>query len=195
MDTVSIFNKTVKALLVDLKEWAPADAAVKWLRKTYMEKKTTDPKGPMDVFVDFVKTPEHREAILNRDDAALRDSTHRRVQALRDTMGKLEGENKDKVWEYLNTLVMLTDTMGTLSNESIATIETIAKECASDMKGTQEKVDIGAMIAKTTQMMPQVFKQLGMDVSEEEIQGAAEHIQNSNMLSIFSKLMASESTL
>jgi hypothetical protein len=45
------------------------------------------------------------------------------------------------------------------------------------------------MIAATTSMMPQIFRQLGMEVSEEEINNASKQIQDRGLLKLFSTMM------
>ena len=185
MDTVSIFNKTVKGLLVDLKAWAPSDTGVKWVRKAYMSKKQEDPNGPLNAFADFVSKAENRQAIENMDVEHLK--TCPELKVFSGTIDVLKEEQIGKVFDYLKTMLVVSDTIGTLSTDSIQTIEHMAQKCAKE--GDPQSIDIASVIEKTTMMMPKVFEQLGMQVSEEEIQGAAKHIQNSNMMNIFTTLM------
>lgn len=171
MDTVSIFNKTVKSLLVDLKKWAPEDGAVKNVRKIYMKQKQDDENAPYNTFVEYIGNDDNKDAIQNKD------TSHFTTPAIKGLVDALTEEQQSKTWEYLQSLVLLTET--SQATEALSLPETFGQE-----------MDFAAMIEKTTHLMPKLFEQMGMQVSEEEIQGAAKHIQSSNMMGIFSKIMS-----
>ena len=187
METVSMFNKTVKSLLVDLKQWLPDDNGVRWLRKSYMSKKQEDEQRPMDLFTSFVAENSVREAIEAKDVAHFGDSS---LKAMKTGWDNLTDDQRNKTWDYINTLLALSDATGQLSEDSVSTIETIAKQCAKDQEFTKD-FDLSNMIEKTSHLMPKLFEQLGMNVSEDEIKDAAKQIQKTNMMGIFSTMMSS----
>lgn len=258
MNTVSLFNKTLKNFLVDLKKWAPNDPVVKWARKTYMTTKRSDPMGPHRAWTEFAKKhPNFRDVIeardltwveANSDVARLSSAALTNGGSVAASLRALQADQQEEFWRYVGSLTLLADTLNVVSEESMTTIQHFAEQCARDLMTTtgastdendqsrtatsgggdddrvvdddamlmvratttnssvadtirgdgatsvgssmmMDDAQMAQMIQKTTEMMPKMLEQMGMNVSSEEMEGAARRIQSGPMMGIISTLM------
>lgn len=222
INTVSFFNKTLKSLLVELKEWAPNDPVVKWARKTYIEAKADDPAAPQRAWRAFFTKHglEARTAVENTNvewfaehvpsAGGVPELSQKQIQAFAALLD--EQDKLPELWRFVGSLVLLADTADTLTDDSMSTIQQFAQQCAADLSivphggdndvaATNDhppappapvdvsQLDMGQMLERTTAMMPKMLEQMGLQVSQEEMDGAVERLKSGPMMGILSTLM------
>jgi len=169
-------NVYFKYLLRDLWTYFPHNKSVKILRKAYMNSKREDPSIPLAVFKEHAIT--HIEAIKNKDlEYFIEKENNNELPAniLPSMLKQLSEEKQEQVWTYLHALI--------LEQEPTDIVESNIPNSMPDHEQVQQ------MINATASMMPQIFKQLGMDVSPDDIAAASKQIQNQGLLNLFSKMM------
>jgi hypothetical protein len=165
-------NIYFKYLLRDLWNYFPHNKSVKCLRKAYMNSKREDPTIPLTVFKEHAKN--HIEAIKNKDlEYFIEKENNNELPAniLPSMLRDLSEERQEQLWTYLHALLF----------ESPTTI--------TNLPEVPDQEQVQQMINATASMMPQIFKQLGMDVSPDDIAAASKQIQNQGLLNLFSKMM------
>ena len=190
-------NIFFKYLLRDLGNMLPKDKHVKALRKAYMDAKSVDAKTPLLVFL------EHGEAfaehIRNKDldyFVDIAETLPDIVAPMPAILKTLSPEDQDIVWEHLQIILDGPPQDEEKLEEKIdmQAIQNVISQNAPPFDATmmlnQDDPDqIGKMIEATTKMMPQIFQQLGMQVSKDEIDTAAKQIQDKGLLKLFSTMM------
>lgn len=198
MDPTSRFNRATKLALQDLKTWMPEDPYPKALCKTYMRLKRSDRQEPLRRFASFwAAHPSWTQDLADRKwPSSLPkdvDDDHATVVLL--TFGARVPETcRERIWDHLDTLL---DAVRRYEEPSRAWLDAAAVDVVHDSSASNLDTpgeglpNLSDVILKTTELMPQVFQQLGMNVSPEEVQKAASHLQSSHMMGMLTRMMSS----
>jgi hypothetical protein len=178
----SEFNKTIKAFLRHLAEAVGEDhSQVRRMRKLYMRHKRQDPESPMKHLRELMG--RHSEAILQRDlDKLLAIDAQEELAGidLSFVRGMTE-EHKERAWTFVGSIHVMAGTLGSFDPTVVKNIQSLAEDCAkqiSDPRGRSQKDVMAEMMSVTARAMPALMKNMGVDVSEEDVQAAQEKIMS-----------------
>lgn len=172
-------NIYLKYLLRDLWILFPKNKTIKALRKEYMDSKSVNPDTPLKVLKELAEP--HIEAFKNKDLGYFVERQEELPMIVRPIPSMLDSvteEQREQLWSYMHSLLFETVVEPTTDLQLANTVGEIS-----------DTAQMEKMIAATTSMMPQIFRQLGMEVSEEEINNASKQIQDRGLLKLFSTMM------
>lgn len=201
MDATSRFNRATKLALQDLKTWMPDDPYPKALCKTYMRLKRSDRQEPLRRFAAFwAAHPSWAQDLTDRTwpSSSPNDTDNETVVLLWTFAARVPETFRKQIWDHLDTLLDAVRRHEAGDESSHAWLDAVVGGGASDpysssKDGTAQEglPNLSEVIHKTTELMPQVFQQLGMNVSSEEVQKAASHLQSSHMMGMLTRMMSS----
>lgn len=135
--TITSFNELMQQFLDDLEIAFPNDSAIKKYQATFGLVKKTNARKPLTEFMSSI-TP-FASQIMSKDESFFLQSDVDFVKSLniKDLWSQATSENKDAIWQYLQTLYIIGMTISSLPPETLSVIENVAKQCAESLKGTE----------------------------------------------------------
>lgn len=135
--TVSSFNDLMGQFLDDLEIAFPNDKGIQKYQASFMILRKAQPRKPLNEFMKSV-TPLASQ-IMNKDEQFFLDSPPGFLETLniKELWTQATQENKDAIWQYVQTLYIIGTTISSLPPEALAVIEDVAKKCAESLKGTE----------------------------------------------------------
>jgi len=189
--SISAFNRTLKMCLRTLNDVFPKNPHVKELRKAYTRLKSNESEGPLQAFI--AEASKHAEAIRSRDlDYFLQKETDLELpENIKPSLVSRETPDvQNKVWDFVNTLLMLSQTINAMPPGVLNNIESMAQECAAELEASKgNNVEMmSKMMSMTSRMMPRIFKDMGVDVDPKELEKVAQKLQGGQLGGMLSNL-------
>ena len=136
MTSVTAFNDMMSQFLMELHKTFPEEKGLKKYITAFEMLKETQPKKVVESFMENI-TP-YADKISTRDESFfLADSTTIEfLKPLNITTcwpNASEG-TKNAIWQYIQTLYMLGTTITAIPSDTLAMIESVAKQCADKMQ-------------------------------------------------------------
>ena len=132
MSSYDAFAITYKELFEELQKVVPEESAI---TKHMDEIKDVEPKELMSKFLNQIKDSN---AIVSRKDSYFRkpvEGSFVKLYNLDKYYNEFSDNTKDVLWQYLNSLFVLSTTINNMPPEIMNAIEGIAQKCANDMEG------------------------------------------------------------
>lgn len=118
---LTAFNNLIFKFTDDLIETFPEENDFKVYRRAFSILKSANAKKMCVIFRNYSQI--YREKILNKDETFFLDNEYSEIKQanedentveqvinkLKSYWGELSGENKEKIWKYLETLIKLSD--------------------------------------------------------------------------------------
>lgn len=193
--SVSAFNRTLKLCLRYLSNQWPQSSEVRALRHAYQKLKTEDNRGPLSEFARVAA--EHIEQINTRNGEYFlkleeegKLPTHIKPSIILDE--KTPEEVRAKVWDFVTTLTMLSQTLGKLPESVLSNIEQLAQECASEIGDLNQTEALQKMMQKTTKVLPQLLKEMGVSADSGDIHNATRSMQQGPLAGMLQSLLSEE---
>lgn len=137
--TISSFNELMTQFLDDLEVAFPKDTSIKRFQATFGLLKKTNARKPLTEFMESIAP--YASHVMARDDSFFlqNDVDIEFVKSLniKELWAQATPENKDAIWQYLQTLYIIGMTITSLPPETLSVIENVAKQCAESLKGTE----------------------------------------------------------
>lgn len=135
--TITSFNELMQQFLDDLEVAFPNESAIKKYQATFGLLKKTNARKPLTEFMSSI-TP-YASHIMSKDESFFLQSDVDFVKSLniKDLWSQATSENKDAIWQYLQTLYIIGMTISSLPPETLSVIENVAKQCAESLKGSE----------------------------------------------------------
>ena len=136
MTSVTAFNDMMSQFLMELHKTFPEEKGLKKYITAFEMLKETQPKKVVESFMENI-TP-YADKISARDESFfLADSTT--IEFLKPlnitTCWPSASEGtKNAIWQYIQTLYMLGTTITAIPSDTLAMIESVAKQCADKMQ-------------------------------------------------------------
>jgi hypothetical protein len=151
MASVSAFNNVLHSFISELAElYAAAEPKIATYAQTFPLLADASPGMPLDMFMNSYG--KHTEKISNKDETLFVDVpmlfNEVNVGALWGTTAE---ENKEAIWKYLQTLVLLGTTIRMIPSSMLSTIESVAMDCAKSMESGQ--MDPAMLMAALPKML------------------------------------------
>ena len=180
-DTASVFNRALKILLRKASELTGDDQHIIALRRSYIAEKIKNEAGPMIAFWESVGPV--RDLVANRD----REALHKRFEALHlDALRELSEDTVLPLWQLMDTMIELAERALSPPANAIRALDALEAPSAGDDAKLQE------VLAATTKVLPNVFRELGMDVGSAEIQEATKKLTSGPLGGMLRNMMSSQ---
>ena len=136
MTSVTAFNDMMSQFLMELHKTFPEEKGLKKYITAFEMLKETQPKKVVESFMENI-TP-YADKISTRDESFfLADSTTieflKQLNITTCWPSASEG-TKNAIWQYIQTLYMLGTTITAIPSDTLAMIESVAKQCADKMQ-------------------------------------------------------------
>jgi hypothetical protein len=124
--------------------------------KKYQEKlEKSDPQDLLDSFTNDLK--QFGTLISNKNSAFFKSDAHivKRLH-LQKLFKKLSADEKEKVWQHLSTLALVSTTISAMPSELLNTIENIAKQCVENVDLSnmdKDNIDFGKLMSGVQGML------------------------------------------
>ena len=153
MTTVKAFNEMMGQFLGELAQTFPEEPTVKEMLETERTRET------FDMFMKEVSP--HSTALMQKDDAFFTPENLFVKRLKLDAIWKSDDatENtKQAIWQYLQTMFILGNTINMFPPETLSMIESAAEACAKNMK-TQDNgaIDEQALMSGMNNMLAQMM--------------------------------------
>ena len=136
MTTLKAFNEMMGQFLDELHETFPEEEIIKAAKNSPRDRKTFD---------NFMAAIGHYSAELMRKDDAFFTADNKFIQALNlHVIWASENatpNTKDAIWQYLQTMYILGNTINMFPPETLNMIESAAESCAQNMKAQGKTPD------------------------------------------------------
>ena len=135
--TVVAFNEMLGSFLEELCLVFPDEPDLQSYKSGFDLMKMADPKAPLNLFMDNIK--EHQSHVMSKDEAYFfgDDAPQTVIKDLgidKHWKQTLSQENKDAIWQYLQTLTILGTTISSVPPELLKSIESIAESCTQQQQ-------------------------------------------------------------
>lgn len=137
MASVSAFNNVLISFVSELSNlFSHEDPRIGTLAKTFPLLVDASPNLPLEMFMSHYS--KFTDKISNKDESLFND-----VPLLFNeiNVGELwtrtSNDNKEAIWKYLQTLVLLGTTIKMIPSNMLSTIETVAMDCAKHIESGQ----------------------------------------------------------
>jgi hypothetical protein len=141
---------TYKEFLMELSKTIPEQASLK------AELESVDERESKEVVQTFIKQIPDSSKVVNRDSSFFTNPTEGsfpHVHNLDKYYDELSENTKDAIWQYLNTMYVLSTTINNIPAELLGAIENVAQKCAGDMQNTGEMPDMANLFAGMQNML------------------------------------------
>lgn len=135
--TVSSFNDLMQQFLDDLEIAFPNDSDIKKYQATFGLLRKSNARKPMNEFMASVGP--YASQIMEKNEVFFLETETEFMSLLniKELWAQATDENKDAIWQYLQTLYIIGMTITSLPPETLSVIESVAKQCAESLKGTE----------------------------------------------------------
>jgi hypothetical protein len=134
MTTVTAFNTMLKSFLEELAEVFPEQRDVATFLAGFDAFTMITPRKPLQLFVEAISP--HTDQLMTKDAKLFAALQFPGIDfnAMWTSPGVTDA-TRDAIWQYLHTLFLLGTTVQSLPPELLASIETVAQDCADKMQG------------------------------------------------------------
>jgi hypothetical protein len=143
MSSVTAFNDMMGQFIVELHRTFPEEKGLKKYIAAFEVLKSTSPKKIVEGFMENISP--YADKISSRDESLfLSDSANIEfLKPLNITKCWPEASDgtKSAIWQYIQTLYMLGTTITSIPSETLAMIESVAKQCADKMQSEGGDID------------------------------------------------------
>jgi hypothetical protein len=150
MATLSTFNEMMEQFLTELVQTFPEEKAVKTYLAAFEMTKKANARMCLQEFMSSI-TP-YAQSIMARDEAFFIEHNEEipfvnELNLKEHWNDSLSENTKSAIWQYLQTLYMMGMTINALPDETLAMIESVAKQCAMnfDAGGLNEQALLSGM--------------------------------------------------
>tara|TARA_B100001094_G_scaffold172061_1_gene166389 strand:+ start:4686 stop:5171 length:486 start_codon:yes stop_codon:yes gene_type:complete len=161
MASVTAFTSILEEFLDDLIKIYPNDEKIKSYKENFDSKKDSDGKELLDGFLAGVKG-DVGKLIVEKKSQFFKKSVFAKKLNLHTLFKEMTPQTKQAVWQYLNTMYVLSTTISNIPSNLLSTIETMAEQCASQMAEgnteTNEMPDMSTLLAGMQNMMKSMGK-------------------------------------
>lgn len=150
MTSYSAILMTYKEFLTELSKTIPEEESIK------NELESIDTREAKEVVQAFVKQIPDSSKIVGRDSTFFTDppeNSFAKIHNLDKYYSELSDSTKDAIWQYLNTLYVLSTTISNIPSELLGAIENVAQQCAGNMQSTGEIPDMANLFAGMQNML------------------------------------------
>mgnify|MGYP001418245637 CR=1 FL=1 len=156
MASIQAFIAIVEEFLNDLNKSFPDDEKISEYKKWVEEKKESEPQLILDDFTSSTKG-ELGKMIVERQNKFFKRSPFARKLNISALWNDMSRKTKDAIWQYLNTMYVLSTTISNIPQSLLSTIESMAEQCASQMgengDSPQNMPDMSTLLAGMQNMM------------------------------------------
>lgn len=176
--TTSAFNRALKLLLRKASELTDSDENIIALRRAYIAAKIEDETAPMRAF--WAAAQDARSLVVQRDRKALCE----RFASLKlDVAMTVDEAALSPLWALLETMYDLAERVFAPPADVLSTLDTL------ETRGTApDRLD--EVLKATTKVLPNVFRELGMDVGQAEIDAATQKLTSGPLSAMLQGLMS-----
>src|SRR6056300_1887302 len=148
MASVTAFNDMMGQFLVELHKTFPDEKSIKKMLTSFDLLKSTNPRLLVDGFMKSVSP--HAESISAKDELFILVHSND-IEFLSELdivrlWKRMNDGTKDAVWQYLQTLYILGTTIQSVPEDTLASIEAMAKECADKMQNGDGEINQDALM-------------------------------------------------
>lgn len=151
MASVTAFNNVLHSFIGELAElYADREPKIVTYAKTFPLLAEATPNLPLEMFMG--NYGKFTDRISNKDETLFDDVPMLFNEINVGAMWKTTApENKDAIWKYLQTLVLLGTTIKMIPSSMLSTIENVAMDCAKHMESGQ--LDPSALMSAIPKIM------------------------------------------
>jgi hypothetical protein len=176
--TTSAFNRALKLLLRQASELTDGDENIIALRRAYIAAKIEDETAPMRAF--WAAAQDARSLVVQRDRKALCE----RFASLKlDVAMTVDEAALTPLWALLDTMYDLAERVFAPPADVLSTLDTL------ETRGPDPSDRLDEVLKATTKVLPNVFKELGMDVGQAEIEEATQKLTAGPLSAMLKGLM------
>ena len=179
--TISAFNRALKLLLRQASELTGGDERIIALRRAYIAAKIEDEAAPMRSF--WAAAQDARPLVIERDRKSL---CERFASQNLDVALTIDEAALEPLWTLLDTMYDLAERVCAPPANVLCTLDTF--ETPTD--APTDKLD--EVLKATSKVLPNVFKELGMDVGQAEIDEATQKLTSGPLSAMLKGLMNNE---
>ena len=162
--TISAFNQMMKNFLEELHATFPEEAKVGVVVEAFDDLARINAKKPMELFVAALAP---HAAFVTAKNPALFDQPIELPGGLdMSTLWAKEDvppATRDAIWQYIQMLFMLGTTVQNLPPQLLATIESVAMNCAEQMQASDQPMDFGSLSSMLMGGLGNVMGSGGLD--------------------------------
>ena len=165
MTTVNAFNDMMEQFINELVKTFPEEPAIKNYQESFEMARMANGRLPLTTFMSNIGP--YVSEMQNKDESFFREHAEE-IEFLRDTNMKvhwndsLSENTKNAIWQYLQSLYMIGTTMSMFPPETLSMIESVAENCAKNMKTNQSgQLDEASLMAGMNSMMAQLMNGSG----------------------------------
>ena len=144
--TITAFNQMMKNFLEELHATFPEEAKVGVVVEAFDDLARINAKKPMELFVAALAP---HAAFVTAKNPALFDQPIELPGGLDMSMlwakEDVPPATRDAIWQYIQMLFMLGTTVQNLPPQLLATIESVAMNCAEQMQASDQPMDFGSL--------------------------------------------------
>jgi len=153
MSTISAFNDMMEQFLEELVQTFPEEPAMKKYQVAFDMLRTANSRACLDNYMKNVG-PYSQQIMVKDATFFLENPDVFKDFKLQNIWTDDISENtKNAIWQYLQTLYILGNTISALPGETLSMIEDMAKKCAKDMN--TGSLDTAALMAGMSNMFAQ----------------------------------------
>jgi hypothetical protein len=150
MTTISGFNDMMQQFLEELVQTFPEEPAMKKYRNAFEMLRDANARACMENFMTSVNP--YSKQIMAKDASFFLNnpSVFKDFNLSTIWTDDLSENTKNAIWQYLQTLYILGNTITALPENTLSMIESIAKQCASEMN--TGSIDASALMTGVSNM-------------------------------------------
>jgi hypothetical protein len=150
MSTITGFNDMMEQFLEELVQTFPEEPAMKKYRNAFEILRKSNARSCMENFMTNISP--YSKQIMAKDASFFMNSPEVFKDFKLDTIwtDDLSENTKNAIWQYLQTLYILGNTISALPENTLNMIEKIAKQCAGEMNAGA--IDTSALMAGMSNM-------------------------------------------
>jgi hypothetical protein len=156
MASVGAFVSILEEFIDDLIKIYPNDEKVKKYKEYFESKKENEGKLLLDEF-NASTSGEVGKMIVEKKSSFFKKSVFAKKLNLHILYKEMTPQTKQAVWQYVNTMYVLSTTINNIPSNLLSTIETMAEQCASQMSEgnneSNELPDMTTLLAGMQNMM------------------------------------------
>lgn len=161
MASVTAFNDLMQQFLSELSKTFPEEKGIKKFQTSFDLLKSSNPKKCVELFMSGV-SPYSNEISQKNDDFFLKNASE--IEGIKDLnitkywTDELSQPTKDAIWQYLQTLFMLGNTITAIPDETLSMIENVAKQCAENIQNGEGEFDEKALMGTMNSLFGGLLK-------------------------------------
>jgi hypothetical protein len=166
MTTIQAFNEMMGQFLGELSSTFPEQEAVKAALEAPRDRETFD---------SFMKGigPFSSQLMTKSDDFFVDSNEFAKALNLIEIWAEASPATKDAIWQFLQTMYILGNTISMFPPETLSMIEAAAENCARNMKSSNQ-MDEQSLMAGMNSMLSQMMSGSGPAAGLQALMGAAQ---------------------